>query len=32
MRVFFGESDRALSSPHKGKQLWQALILTFGER
>lgn len=31
MRIFFGESDRAESGPHKGKHLREALILTLRE-
>ncbi len=32
MRIFFGESDRAKSGPHKGKHLREALLLTLKER
>jgi PII-like signaling protein len=32
MRIFFGESDRAESGPHKGKHLREALLLTLKER
>jgi len=32
MRIFFGESDRAESGPHKGKHLREALLLTLRER
>jgi len=32
MRIFFGESDRAQSGPHKGKHLREALLLTLRER
>lgn len=32
MRIFFGESDRARSGPHKGKHLREALLLTLREK
>lgn len=32
MRIFFGESDRAESGPHRGKHLREALLLTLRER
>ena len=32
MRIFVGESDRVQSGPHKGKPLYEGLILTLRER
>ncbi len=32
MRVFIGESDRCASGPHKGRPLYEALLLFFRER
>jgi PII-like signaling protein len=32
MRIFIGESDRCQAGPHKGKPLWEALLITFRER
>lgn len=31
MRIFLGESDRCGAGPHKGKPLWEALLLTLRE-
>lgn len=31
MRVFLGESDRCGSGPHKGKPLYEAMLLTLRE-
>ena len=32
MRIFIGESDRVESGPHKGKPLYEGLLLTLRER
>ena len=32
MRIFIGESDRVRSGPHKGKPLYEGLLLTLRER
>jgi len=32
MRIFIGESDRAESGPHKGKPLYEGLLLTLRDR
>ena len=32
MRIFIGESDRARSGPHKGKPLYEALLLMLRQR
>ena len=32
MRVFIGESDRCISGPHRGKPLYEAMLLTLRER
>lgn len=32
MRVFIGESDRCAAGPHKGRPLYEALLLFFRER
>lgn len=32
MRIFIGESDRAADGPHRGKHLYEALLLTLRER
>jgi PII-like signaling protein len=32
MRIFIGESDRAHTGPHKGKPLYEALLLLLRER
>jgi len=32
MRVFIGESDRCAEGPHKGRPLYEALLLFFRER
>ena len=32
MRIFLGESDRCGSGPHKGKPLYEAILLTLRER
>jgi PII-like signaling protein len=32
MRIFLGESDRCSAGPHKGKPLYQALLLMLRER
>jgi hypothetical protein len=32
MRIFFGESDKCASGPHKGKPLHEALLHIFRER
>ncbi len=32
MRIFIGESDRAEEGPHRGKALYEALLLTLRER
>lgn len=31
MRIFLGESDRCASGPHKGKPLYEAILLTLRE-
>ena len=31
MRIFLGESDRCVSGPHKGKPLYEAILLTLRE-
>jgi hypothetical protein len=31
MRIFLGESDRCRSGPHKGKPLYEAILLTLRE-
>ena len=31
MRIFLGESDRCSSGPHKGKPLYEAILLTLRE-
>ena len=31
MRIFLGESDRSTSGPHKGKPLYEAILLTLRE-
>jgi PII-like signaling protein len=31
MRIFLGESDRCPSGPHKGKPLYEAILLTLRE-
>lgn len=31
MRIFLGESDRCPSGPHKGKSLYEAILLTLRE-
>jgi uncharacterized protein len=32
MRIFLGESDRCPSGPHKGKPLYEAILLTLREQ
>ncbi len=32
MRIFLGESDRCPTGPHKGKPLYEAILLTLRER
>lgn len=32
MRIFIGESDRCRSGPHRGKPLYEAILLTLRER
>lgn len=32
MRVFIGESDRCRSGPHRGRPLYEAILLTLRER
>ena len=32
MRIFLGESDRCKSGPHKGRPLYEAILLTLRER
>jgi len=32
MRIFVGESDKAVSGPYSGKSLWEALLRDFRER
>lgn len=32
MRIFVGESDRCRSGPHRGKPLYEAILLTLRER
>lgn len=32
MRIFLGESDRCPTGPHKGKSLYEAILLTLRER
>lgn len=32
MRIFIGESDKCAEGPHKGKPLYEALLVTFRER
>ncbi len=32
MRIFLGESDRCETGPHKGKPLYEAILLTLRER
>lgn len=32
MRIFLGESDRCRSGPHKGRPLYEAILLTLRER
>ena len=31
MRIFLGESDHCATGPHKGKPLWEAILLTLRE-